>query len=261
MTDHTTKQVAKSLADAPHTRIYDAIVKEVGDTSSEIFGVVFRHSLMRKGICYATKETMAQIVGCSRSTFIRHLNKLVENGYLVDHTPDEKFRPHGYTIGAKAIDTLQNSVSPCTDSVSPCTDSVSQRHTQCVTMIHKESIKNQIGINKEGTATPRAATSSFSSSKNYMDIIIQFYRMKYDLVHYWIEQGKKVDEADTAMTQLLEDMGRWALEGDVVYPGDLFDDVTFEEWAIYAYENDVAVSFIADYFEKAEIPILEKVDA
>jgi hypothetical protein len=64
------------------TLLLDPVLAKYGLTGAAVFGSVYRHSLMRNEICYASQETIAKMVGVSRETANRHLRELVKGDYL-----------------------------------------------------------------------------------------------------------------------------------------------------------------------------------
>jgi DNA-binding Lrp family transcriptional regulator len=56
---------------------------------------------MRDGVCRASVDTLAGRLNVSRSTIKRYLKMLTDTGYLVDHTPDLRNRPHIYQPGSR----------------------------------------------------------------------------------------------------------------------------------------------------------------
>ena len=76
----TTKQ---ELSDG-FTPLLDWIVEDVGLVGAAVYGVIYRHCLMRHHRCFASKQILAKLVGIAPRTLIRHLNILVEKGYIKD---------------------------------------------------------------------------------------------------------------------------------------------------------------------------------
>lgn len=84
------------------TPVIDNLVKEFGAITALVFGVVWRHCQMRNGVCTASQERLAELVGLSRQSINSHLAKLVDGGYLRDLTPEYRNRPHVYKDTGKA---------------------------------------------------------------------------------------------------------------------------------------------------------------
>jgi hypothetical protein len=64
------------------TLLLDPVIEEFGLTGAAVFGSVYRHSLMRNEICYASQETIAKKVHVSRDTANKYLQELVKSDYL-----------------------------------------------------------------------------------------------------------------------------------------------------------------------------------
>ncbi len=78
------------------TPLYDFVAAPYGLVTAAVYGVVHRHCAMRDGVCHASIRRMAELVGLDRATILRHLRRLVQEGYLEDLTPDQRNKPHIY---------------------------------------------------------------------------------------------------------------------------------------------------------------------
>jgi hypothetical protein len=84
------------------TPILDSMTARYGLVGAAVFGVVWRHANMRNGVCSASQERMAALLGISRITINRWIATLCTDGYLEDTTPDTKNRAHVYRVTGKA---------------------------------------------------------------------------------------------------------------------------------------------------------------
>lgn len=84
------------------TPIIDSMSQEYGLIRAAVFGRVWRFCQMNDGVCRASKDTIAEFLGIDRVTVYRHIDALVEDGYLKDLTPDLRHRPHIYADTGKA---------------------------------------------------------------------------------------------------------------------------------------------------------------
>src|SRR5690349_4022552 len=95
------------------TPVIDQLIPHVGLMGAVVFGKVWRYCQMTDGVCYAGLERMGAELGIKRSTMMRHIRVLVQEGYLSDVTPyladlqklDHKKRPrrsHSYADTGKA---------------------------------------------------------------------------------------------------------------------------------------------------------------
>lgn len=97
--------------DDGYTRIYDdvvrmkfveetdrgLIVRSLGLMGAAVFGIVWRHTLMRDGDCHCSTKTMGELLGISRRSARRWLVVLQGMGLIVQTqpaNPDESEPPH-----------------------------------------------------------------------------------------------------------------------------------------------------------------------
>ena len=163
------------MAEAPHnsvvgkiknfTPIFDSVVQDVGLVGATVFGVIWRHCQMSRGVCDASKETLADKCGVSERTVIRWTKELCKAGYLEDLTPDLRNKPHTYRDTGKVrlvaevsavtedhidpIDGMTESHPAMTESHSSMTESQSHHDRES----HEETSSKQ-GIDKEETISP-----------------------------------------------------------------------------------------------------------
>lgn len=84
------------------TPVLDTLVNRYGLIGASVYGVVLRHSKMRNGVCSASQERMAELLGVSRATVNKWIGTLCDDGYLADTTPEAKNRTHVYKVTGKA---------------------------------------------------------------------------------------------------------------------------------------------------------------
>ncbi|HNB51912.1 MAG TPA: helix-turn-helix domain-containing protein [Anaerolineales bacterium] len=84
------------------TPLMDSIIKQLDLEAAAVWGRVWRYEQGDYGVCQASHETLAADLGLHARTVIRRLQLLVEHGFLHDHTPDLKNRPHTYSTTRKA---------------------------------------------------------------------------------------------------------------------------------------------------------------
>ena len=98
------------------TPLIDDMCKQHGLVRAAVFGRVWRFCQGADNVCNASLNRIAQDLGLDRSTVLRHIESLVENGYLVKY-PSPKFKqPHTYADTGKAalkvnISVAQNNTS------------------------------------------------------------------------------------------------------------------------------------------------------
>jgi len=124
------------------TPVFDSLVRELGQSSALVYGVIWRYCQMRDNVCRASLGTMAARAGLSRRTVIRHVKMLVERGYITDLTPGLKHAPHSYVDARMPEDVSggdRQAVEECQDTHSgvtgchPGSDSLSPGECQHVT--------------------------------------------------------------------------------------------------------------------------------
>ena len=116
------------------TPIIDTMAERYGLVGAAVFGIVWRHCQMKRGVCDASIGTMAEKIGASTRTIQRHLRQLCTDGYLVDLTPDLNGRPHTYQDTGKAGLAVVISAS----------EPMTQSHTTYDTESYKDTIEDTI---------------------------------------------------------------------------------------------------------------------
>ena len=66
-----------------------------------VFGRMWQYCNMSDGVCKAGLERIGRDLEISAVTVMRHAEKLVADGYLIDTTPDRRNAPHEYLDGRK----------------------------------------------------------------------------------------------------------------------------------------------------------------
>jgi hypothetical protein len=66
-----------------------------------VFGRMWQYCNMSDGVCKASLERIGGDLEISSVTVMRHAEKLVADGYLIDTTPDRRNAPHEYLDGRK----------------------------------------------------------------------------------------------------------------------------------------------------------------
>ena len=85
------------------TPLLDDLVKDYGIVTAAVWGRVWRYAQQKNKVCQASTEKIGNELGMNRRTVIRHIKILVESGYIKDHTPGIRNRPHTYSITKKAF--------------------------------------------------------------------------------------------------------------------------------------------------------------
>jgi len=82
----------------------DMFLEKYGVYVALVFGRIRRYCEMQEGICKASQQSIADWLGITRWTVSRGLKKLIEDGYIIDKTPNRRFKPHIYEATSKLED-------------------------------------------------------------------------------------------------------------------------------------------------------------
>jgi biotin operon repressor len=108
------------------------IINECGGTAALVYGKVWLYAQQRKKVCFASIAKIASELRMSERTVIRHLKTLKDGGYLIDLTPNLRYKPHTYQISGKVklmqktelvVDNTDNHPSSDKESASHVTKS------------------------------------------------------------------------------------------------------------------------------------------
>jgi len=145
------------------TVVPDWIVAEHGIAAALVYGVIWRYCQMRKGVCFASLTALGEKVGMTRQCFARHLQTLLDNGLVVDRTPEAKGKTHEYVVvtpGAVAAEPVTND-----DLLQAETPPVTQHNNTCCTALQppvtprntNNTIEDTNNIPPEDQSPPAAA--------------------------------------------------------------------------------------------------------
>jgi DNA-binding Lrp family transcriptional regulator len=79
----------------------DVLITKYGFVTALVWGKMWRYCQMRDGVCRSKLETIANQLGMSERTIIRHIEPLVDGGYMLDMTPELRNKPHIYADTGK----------------------------------------------------------------------------------------------------------------------------------------------------------------
>lgn len=133
------------------TPLLDALVKEYGIITAAVWGRVWRYAQQNQKVCNASIETIATELNMGRQTVIRHIKVLVKNGYIKDHTPDKRNKPHTYSITKKAFieiiveakEGVPEKDTKTTKVYQSGTVGVPEKHSDCTREVLEETTKKQ----------------------------------------------------------------------------------------------------------------------
>ena len=82
--------------------VFDYVLSYYKDhITALVFGRRWQYCGMEDGVCRASLAKIAGDLQLDEATVMRHTEKLVKDGFLIDKTPDRRNRPHVYMDGGK----------------------------------------------------------------------------------------------------------------------------------------------------------------
>jgi hypothetical protein len=82
--------------------VFEVVLEHYKDPiTALVFGRMWQYCGMTDGVCRASLEKIGNDIGMSPATVMRHAEKLVNDGYLIDTTPDRRNSPHEYLDGRR----------------------------------------------------------------------------------------------------------------------------------------------------------------
>jgi DNA-binding transcriptional ArsR family regulator len=154
-----------SKAPSTFTPLFDEITARCGLNASATYGLIWRFSQMRDGICRASVSTIADRLKLNRSTIQRHISVLITDGYLLDLSPDLRNRPHIYKIAPHKFTQMKTSSIPSESPLSDANSATADAETssRCGKIEHRSDancimsetfLRDEIKENKEENDTP-----------------------------------------------------------------------------------------------------------
>lgn len=125
--------------------VFEALLEKYDDhITALVFGRRWQYCRMRDGVCKASLETIANDLKISPATVMRHTERLVEDGYLIDLTPDLRNVPHSYADAGKIVmkSQLTASISQGNTSISQGNATVSE--SQLIKGINRQDKKGDV---------------------------------------------------------------------------------------------------------------------
>lgn len=81
-----------------YTPVPDEIAQEFGIIAAAVWGRMWRYAQMSDGVCRASYKMIADNLGITRNTVIKHISTLEQAGLIHDITPDAIKSAHKYLI-------------------------------------------------------------------------------------------------------------------------------------------------------------------
>ena len=127
------------------TPCLDPLLQEYGPIGACVYGRVWRYAQMRKGVCEAAQDTIAEGLNITRRTVWRWIKILCDDGYLVDLTPSVTNHPHKYRATDKIstvieLHSTENEMHSADDQCDPfAQQGVIESHSHCANGSHEET--------------------------------------------------------------------------------------------------------------------------
>jgi len=148
----------------------DKLIELYGYVTALVWGRIWRYCQMKGGVCFASLGKIAEEIGMSERTIIRHVDPLVKDGFLKDMTPSLKNKPHIYADTGK-LKIRIGVEATMTESHSAMTESQSEGDRESVEESNKkekqEEYKPDRNSAKERIAKQRASKGDF------MDFLVE----------------------------------------------------------------------------------------
>ena len=159
------------------TPLIDILIKQYnGIVTAAVFGRVWRYCQGTYGECSASLQTIADELGISYATTLRHIKTLCADGYLEDGTPDLRNRPHTYAdtgkVGLQVLLRAGLSESKSTLSESESTLSESKGHS--IREQDEDTIRNK-ERDKRRRTTPipeKTEPKTEPPDPDYLDLVL-----------------------------------------------------------------------------------------
>jgi DnaD/phage-associated family protein len=124
--------------------LFEVLLERYGDLiTPSVFGVVWRFCQMKDGVCKASLRKMAEILNVDAATFMRRLQVLCDDGYLIDTTPDARNKPHIYADTGMVVMTSNTGVRVETVAHRNSSAKATVAHNN-KTVAHSQLIKDSI---------------------------------------------------------------------------------------------------------------------
>lgn len=143
------------------TILFDGITAELGLVTSAVFGQVWRHCQMRDGFCWASQSTLGESLGLSRATILKHLQTLVDAGYLrveqVEGEPNNYYDTGRITL--KTITFADTNPPYNSGGCQSNLQGVSTKFTGGVNLVDTSNTSNNTITNTKGDSQSSGLTS------------------------------------------------------------------------------------------------------
>lgn len=207
-----------------YTPLFDILISEFDLMTAAVYGRVWRFSKMHDGVCYASVSKIAQSIGVSYVTALRRLKKLVDEGYLIDQTPELRNAPHTYVLTGKldVVHTSQTKVVHDPSSIREQDDPSSIRDIDpsSIREIDEDTVRN----NKKQQQHQRTVAAAVFSGNG--------------------EEQKALEALKAVGFQPVEDAQRYAARDPLAALG----------WARYAQAEDLGGGYVRKRLDEGATP-------
>lgn len=148
--------------------VFDMLLKKYQDPlTALVFGRRWQYCRMSDGVCRASLETIADDLSISKATVMRHTEKLVEDGFLIDLTPEIRNAPHIYADAGLIVmkNQLSTTVSERNATVSQRNATVSQSH---LIKQYRQSKRQTI----KGATPPKEPKPAEPKATEYPELVV-----------------------------------------------------------------------------------------
>jgi len=122
--------------------VFDVVVSFYEDhITALVFGRRWQYCRMEDGVCRASLSRLAKDLRLDEATIMRHTEKLVKDGYLVDLTPDRRNRPHVYADAGRVVMKSYLGVAECNTSIAQSNVGIAQSQ-----LIKQDYTKNKDSV-------------------------------------------------------------------------------------------------------------------
>lgn len=198
---------------------------------AQVFGAIYRFCEMRDGICYASKETLGQLTGYTRKTVRENISKLIDAGWIVDLTPNQKFKTHRYTLTDSARQFIETSgtFTPMSGTFTPDSGTFTPMSGTLVSAEWNSSNPEERELKRINRKEFKKKNSSSTSSLNaeiLKEALIYIQRFKSALMDRILNENENIEYPDSlerAIETHWGDMVYYALDGRDVKAGDFLN--------------------------------------
>lgn len=144
--------------------VFEVVMKFYNDhLTALVFGRIWQYCGMEDGVCRASLARIGKDLEISAATVMRHADKLVNDKFLIDTTPDRRNRPHIYADAGRVVMKSQiqavmkePGVSQRNTDISQSKSAISERNTSVSEsqLIKQDKTTNKTNDKKRGAEKP-----------------------------------------------------------------------------------------------------------